>query len=87
MFLSITLLNCVDSYFPSASEAGYDVALRLRNGASVAFGNNTEENGATGNGGEPVRTPEKGGDLGGSKDGTHSDGYEKEKAGMVRARQ
>ena len=48
---------------------------------------NTEENGATGNGGEPVRTPEKGGDLGGSKDGTHSDGYEKEKAGMVRARQ
>ena len=35
----------------------------------------------------PVRTPEKLGDLGGSKGGTDSDVYEKEKAGMVRARE
>ena len=40
-----------------------------------------------GNGGGPVRTQEKRGDHGGSKGGTDSDGYEKEKAGMVRARQ
>ena len=40
-----------------------------------------------GNGGEPVRTSEKLGDIGGSKGGTDSDCYEKEKAGMVRARQ
>ena len=38
-------------------------------------------------GGGAVRTQEKLGDLGGSKCGTDSDGYEKEKAGMVRARQ
>ena len=42
-----------------------------------------------GNGGgvEPVRTPEKLGDLGRSKGGTDRDGYEEERAGMVRARQ
>ena len=39
-----------------------------------------------GQGGEPVKPPEKLGDLGGSEGGTDSDGYEKEKAGMVRAR-
>ena len=39
-----------------------------------------------GNGGEPVRTQEKRGDLGRGKGGTDSDGYETEKAGMVRAR-
>ena len=33
-----------------------------------------------GNGGEPVRTPEKLGDLGRGKDGSDSDGYEMEKA-------
>ena len=38
-------------------------------------------------GGEPVRRPEQLGDLWRSKGGTDSDGYEKEKAGMVRARQ
>ena len=38
-----------------------------------------------GNGGESVRTQEKSGDLGRNKVGTDSDGYEKEKAGMVRA--
>ena len=56
-----------------------DVALQ------AAKHGNRDENGAMGNGGEPVRTPEKLGDLGGSKSGTDSDGYEKEKAGMVRA--
>ena len=40
-----------------------------------------------GNGGEPVRTPEELGDLRGSESGTDSDGYEKEDARMVRARQ
>ena len=40
-----------------------------------------------GNGDEPVRTSEKIGDLGRSRGGTHSDGYEMENAGMVRARQ
>ena len=40
-----------------------------------------------GNGGKPVRTPEKVGDLGGSKGGTDREGCEKEKAGMDRARQ
>ena len=39
------------------------------------------------NGGEPVRTQEKLGDLGRSKGGTDSDDYETEKAEMVRARQ
>ena len=39
------------------------------------------------NGGEPVKTPEKLGYLGGSKGGTDSDGYEKETVEMVRARQ
>ena len=34
-----------------------------------------------GNGGEPVRTPDESGYLGGSKGGTDSDDYEKEKAG------
>ena len=38
-----------------------------------------------GNGGEPVRTQEKLGDIGRGKGGTDSDGYETEKAGMVRA--
>ena len=38
-----------------------------------------------GNGGEPVGTPEKIGDLGGSKGGTDSDGYEK--VGVIWARQ
>ena len=52
-----------------------------------AYGNNRDENGAMGNGGEPVRTPEEWENIGGSKLGTDSDGYEKEKAGMVRARQ
>ena len=42
--------------------------------------------GAMGNVGEPIGTPEKWGNLGGSKVGTDSDGYEKEKVGMVRAR-
>ena len=37
-----------------------------------------------GNGGEPVGTPEKRGDLGGSQGETDSDGQEK--VGMVRAR-
>ena len=40
-----------------------------------------------GNGGEPVRTQDKLGDLGRSKGGTDSDGYETEKGGMVQARQ
>ena len=40
-----------------------------------------------GNGGEPVRTQEKCVDLGGSKGGTDSNGYEKEKAGVVWPRQ
>ena len=49
-------------------------------------GNNRDENSAMGN--RPVvRTPEKLGDLGGSKGGTDCDGHEKEKAGMVWARQ
>ena len=39
-----------------------------------------------GNGGEPVRTPEKLGDLGGSKVETYSAGHEKDNIGMVRAR-
>ena len=39
-----------------------------------------------GNGGESVRTPKKLEDLGRSKGGTDSDGYE-EKVGTVRARQ
>ena len=39
------------------------------------------------NEGEPDRTPEKLGDLGGSQRGTDSDGYEKEKAELVRAGQ
>ena len=38
-----------------------------------------------GNGVDPGRTPEKW-DIGGSKGETDSDGYEKEKAAMVRAR-
>ena len=49
---------------------------------NTAYGNNRDENGAM-----PVRTPEKLGDLARSKGGTDSDGYEKEKVGMVRARQ
>ena len=49
--------------------------------------NNRDENGAMGNGGEPVRTPEGWGNLGGSESGTDSDGYEKEKAGVVWPRQ
>ena len=40
-----------------------------------------------GNGGEPVRTPEKLGDIGRSKGGSNSDGYETEKAGVVWTRQ
>ena len=40
-----------------------------------------------GNGGEPVRTPEKLGDLGRNNDGSDGDDYETEKAGMVWARQ
>ena len=52
-----------------------------------AYGNNIDENGAIGNGDEPVRTQEKRGDLGRSKGGTDSDGYVTETAGMVRARQ
>ena len=40
-----------------------------------------------GNGGEPVRTPDKLGDPGRGKGGSDSDGYETENAGMVRARQ
>ena len=46
-----------------------------------------DENGAMGNGGEPFGTPEKLGDLGRSKGGSDSDGYETEKARMGRARQ
>ena len=49
------------------------------------YGNNRDENGTMDNGGEPVGTPEKLGDLGGSKGGTDSDGHEKAKVGMVRA--
>ena len=69
-----------------------DFALRMRNMANVsqgrkAYGNNRDENGAMGNGREPVRTPEKRGNLGRSKDGSDSDGYETEKAGMVWTRQ
>ena len=37
-------------------------------------------------GGEPVGTPMKLGDLGGSNCGTNCDGHEKKKVGMVRAR-
>ena len=48
-----------------------------------AYGNNRDENGAMGNGREPVRTPEKLGDLGRSKGGSDGDGYEMEKAGLV----
>ena len=40
-----------------------------------------------GNGGEPVRTPEKLGDIGRSKGGSNSDGYETEKAELVWTRQ
>ena len=40
-----------------------------------------------GNGGEPVRTQEKLGDLGRSKGETDRYGYETERAGMVRAGQ
>ena len=43
-------------------------------------------NGAMCNGGAPVGTSEKR-DLGGSKGGIDSDGYEKENAGTVRVRQ
>ena len=39
-----------------------------------------------GNGRELFRTQEKLGDLGRSNGGTDSDGYEKEKVGIVRAR-
>ena len=42
------------------------------------YGNNRDENGAIENGDEPVRTPEKRGDIGGSKGGIDSDGYEKD---------
>ena len=76
---------------PDISDSDYtDFPLRMRNMANVsqrrnAHGNNRDENGAMGNGGEPVRTPEKWGDPGKSKGG--SDGYETEKAGMVRTRQ
>ena len=35
---------------------------------------------------EPVRTQETWGYLGGSKGGTHSDGHNKEKDGLVRVR-
>ena len=64
----------------------------MRNIANVSqrlkvYGNNRDENGAMGNGGEAVRTQEKRGDLGRSKGGTDSDGYETETAVMVRARQ
>ena len=59
-----------------------NVSQRLK-----AYGNNRDENGAMGNSGEPVRKQEKLGDLGRSKGGTDSDGYETEKAGIVWARQ
>ena len=49
------------------------------------YGNNRDDNGAMGNGSEPVRTPEEWGNLGGSESGTDSDGYEK--AGVVWPRQ
>ena len=70
-----------------------DAAVRLRNMAAnvsqrlKAYGNNRDDNGAMGNGGEPVRTQEKLGHLGGSESGTDNDGYEKEKAGVVWTRQ
>ena len=68
-----------------------DVALRLLNMANVSqrwksYGNNRDENGAIGNGGEPVRTAEKWRYIVGSKGGTDSDGREKAKVGMVRTR-
>ena len=64
----------------------------MRNMANVsqgrkAYGNNRDENGAMGNGREPVRTPEQWGNLGRSKGGSDSDSYETEKAGMVWTRQ
>ena len=40
-----------------------------------------------GNRGEPVRTQQESGDLGGSTSGTDIDDHEKEKAGMVWPRQ
>ena len=46
-----------------------------------------DEDVAMGNGGEPVRTPEKLGDLERGKGGSDGDGYETEKAGMVWTRQ
>ena len=69
-----------------------DAAVRLRNMANgsqrwKAYGNYRDENGAMGNGSEPVRTPEEWGNLGGSEIGTDNDGYEKEKAGVVWPRQ
>ena len=75
---------------PDSSDSdSTDVALRLRDMANVSqrwkvYGNNRDENGAMGNGSEPIRTPEKLGDLRGSKGGTDSDGHEKEKVGMGR---
>ena len=46
-----------------------------------------QHNGAMGNGGEPVRTQEKLGELGRCKGETDSDGDETEKDGMIRAHQ
>ena len=54
---------------------------------SKSVGKNRDENGAMGNGREPVRPPEKWGNLGRSKGGSDSDGYETNKAGMVWTRQ
>ena len=69
-----------------------DAAVRLRNMANVsqiwkACGKYRYDNGAMGNGGEPVRTPEEWGNIGGSERGTDSDGYEKGKARVVWPRQ
>ena len=51
-----------------------------------SYGNNRYEDGVMSNGGEPTATSKKRGDLWICKGGTDSDGYEKEKDGMVRAR-
>ena len=50
------------------------------------YGKDRDENYAMGNGCEPTRTLQKLGYLRGSKDETDSDGHEKEKVRMVRAR-
>ena len=68
MEIEMILLPTVQSfkYLPPdiPDSVSTDVALRLGHMANVskrlkAYGNDRDENGAMGNGGEPVRTPEK----------------------------